>query len=301
LGLRIPNFFIEISKHRVQSTKTFVTNEIKHEEGAAHRNIKKRILINMTTIFSKIEEIKKTGRKAALCIITETKGSTPRKTGSKMIVFEDGEIEGTIGGGSLELQVIEDAVGVIFSNEPSIFKHALAKDLGMACGGHHLIYIEPINPENKLYVFGAGHIGKALGHYAPDFGFAVTLIDHREDIFDEEQKSGINCLQSNYLEAVDSLPFDENTFVVIVTPKHSFDEDVLAKCAKKNFAYLGMIGSKTKIAKARKKYLTENTLTEKEVDAVDMPIGIKFNAQTPEEIALSILAKMIDVKNNKKL
>lgn len=255
----------------------------------------------MTTIFSKIDEIKKTERKAALCIIVETKGSTPRKTGSKMIVFEDGETEGSIGGGGLELKVIEDAVGVIFSNEPRVFKHALAKDLGMACGGHHLIYIEPIKPENKLYIFGAGHIGKALAQFAPDFGFSVTLIDHREDIFDEAQKSRINCLQSNYLEAADDLPIDENTFVVIVTPKHSFDEDVLAKCAKKPFAYLGMIGSKTKIAKARKKYLQEKTLSENELNNVDMPIGIKFNAQTPEEIALSILAKMIDVKNNKKL
>ncbi|NOX47259.1 MAG: XdhC family protein [Chlorobi bacterium] len=255
----------------------------------------------MASIFSKIDEIKKSGRKAALCIIIETKGSTPRKTGSKMIVFDDGDIEGTIGGGSLELQVIEDAVGVIFSNEPQVFKHALAKDLGMACGGHHLIYIEPINPENKLYIFGAGHIGKALAHYTPDFGFTVTLIDHREDIFDESQETKIHCLQSNYLDATDNLTFDENTFVVVVTPKHSFDEDILAKCAKKTFAYLGMIGSKSKIAKARNKYLADETLTEKELDAVDMPIGIKFNAQTPEEIALSILAKMIDVKNSKKL
>ena len=255
----------------------------------------------MTTIFSKIGEIRKSGRKAALCIIVETKGSTPRKTGSKMIVFEDGNTEGTIGGGGLELQVIEDAVGVIFSNEPKVFKHALAKDLGMACGGHHLIYIEPINPENKLYIFGAGHIGKALAIYAPDFGFSVTLIDHREDIFDKEQDSKINFIQGKYLDTVNELTFDESTFVVIVTPKHSFDEDVLAKCATKTFAYLGMIGSKTKIAKARKRYLTEQTLTEKELDAVDMPIGIKFNAQTPEEIALSILAKMIDVKNSRKL
>ena len=185
--------------------------------------------------------------------------------------------------------------------KPKVFKHALAKDLGMACGGHHLIYIEPINPENKLYIFGAGHIGKALAIYAPDFGFSVTLIDHREDIFDKEQDSKIKFIQGKYLDTVNELTFDESTFVVIVTPKHSFDEDVLAKCATKTFAYLGMIGSKTKIAKARKRYLTEQTLTEKELDAVDMPIGIKFNAQSPEEIALSILAKMIDVKNSKKL
>jgi xanthine dehydrogenase accessory factor len=250
-------------------------------------------------ILSRIAEIKRSGEKAAFCIIVETKGSSPRKAGSKMIVFENGSTEGTIGGGSLEMKAIEDAMKVISENKPMKFAYELEDDLSMHCGGTAEVYIEPLVPILKLMIFGAGHIGKALIKYAPDFGFNITLIDHRKELLDNFDSEKIELINEKYLKAAERLVSDQNTCIVIVTPKHVFDEEVLALFAKKPFAYLGMIGSKTKIALARKRLIEEKKLTEKELDRVDMPIGIKFNAQTPEEIAISILAKLIDIKNSK--
>jgi len=249
-------------------------------------------------ILSRIEEIKSSGKNAALCIIVKTTGSSPRKTGTKMIVFEDRSVDGTIGGGSLEMKVIEDALATINTKQAQKFNYELEEDLSMNCGGYAEVYIEPILQKDKLVIFGAGHIGKALTRYAPDFGFNILLIDHRHNILNSESFSGINSINKDYIEALNEVEFDQNSFVVIVTPKHAYDEAILEKVAKFDCAYIGMIGSKTKVAKARKRMLEENILTESELDKVDMPIGIKFNAQTPEEIAISILAKLIDVKNS---
>lgn len=254
----------------------------------------------MENILLKIADIKKAGKKAALCIIVETKGSSPRKAGSKMVVYEDGRIEGTIGGGSIELIVIEDAIKVIAQNQPQKFKYDLDADLSMNCGGTAEVYIEPLIPNQNLYIFGAGHIGKALAKYAVDFGFTIHLIDHRKEMTEEFDITGVNIVHGEYTVTAQNLNFNENDYIVIVTPKHAFDEEVLAICAKKTFAYLGMIGSKTKIALARKRLMDEKILSEQELDKVDMPIGIKFNAQTPNEIAISILAKLIDVRNSEK-
>jgi xanthine dehydrogenase accessory factor len=254
----------------------------------------------MGDILFKIAEITKSGKKAALCLIVETKGSSPRKAGSKMVVFEDGTIEGTIGGGSLELKVIEDALKTIGQNHPQKFTYNLEDDLAMHCGGVAEVYIEPIVPYLNLYIFGAGHIGKALAKYASDFGFQITMIDNRKEITNWIDPQQIKLIQDDFVNAAQKLQFTDNDYIVIVTPKHAYDEAVLAICAKKAFAYLGMIGSKTKVALARKRFLEEKILSEQELEKVDMPIGIKFNAQTPEEIAISILAKLIDIRNSDK-
>jgi len=252
----------------------------------------------MRNILTDIKEIINSEKKAAVCIVVETKGSTPGKTGAKMVVFEDGSTEGTVGGGTLEMQVIKDALSAIKESKPVKQVYDLDKDMDMNCGGFTEVYIEPLAPHLKLYIFGAGHIGNALAGLAPDFGFTVTLFDNRELVFENSNGWNIEYIGKDYFESIKKVKFDKNTFIVIVTPKHSYDEEILSVCAKKEFAYLGMIGSKTKIAKARKRLVENNILTEKELDRIDMPIGIKFKAITPEEIALSILAKMIDVKNN---
>lgn len=253
----------------------------------------------MKDILLKINELIKSGKKAALCIIIETKGSSPRKIGSKMIVYENGKQDGTIGGGSLELRVAEDAITVIKESKAKKFSYDLGDDLSMHCGGYAEIYIEPILPQQQLYIFGAGHIGKVLAKYGPDFGFDVTLIDNRGGIEKDIDEIPVNLDSRSYSEAARDIHFNDQSYIVIVSPKHKYDEEILEIVAKKPAAYIGMIGSKNKVAKAKERIIKEKLLTEEELNKVDMPIGIKFNAQTPEEIAISILAKMIDVKNSK--
>jgi xanthine dehydrogenase accessory factor len=214
-------------------------------------------------------------------------------------VYNDGSIYGTVGGGGIEKQVIADALEVIKTQISQLREYNLQTDLSMICGGVVSIYIEPISKPAKLFIFGAGHIGKSVAQYAPDMGFETTLIDWRKDIFESSEKVNYTQVCKPYLEAIIDITFDTETYCVIVTPNHEMDEDVLAAIGKKNIAYIGLIGSKTKIAALKKQFVQENILTEEELDRVDMPIGIKFKAITPAEIAVSIIAKLIDVKNTK--
>jgi xanthine dehydrogenase accessory factor len=252
----------------------------------------------MQSVFSKAEEIRNEQGRAALCIVVETKGSTPRKHGAKMIVFADGSVYGTIGGGSLEKDVTEKALELIASGKPAKYSFKLEEDLKMHCGGYAEVYIEPLNPGQKLYIFGAGHIGKALAGFARELDFAVTLFDPREGIFNDKLFSSFTCINKDYFEAIEKAVFDEHTYIVIVTPKHSFDEEILAKVAVKGHAYLGMIGSARKVELLKKRFLKEKILARKKLDSIDMPIGLRFRAETPQEIAISILAKIIDVRNS---
>jgi len=152
----------------------------------------------------------------------------------------------------------------------------------------------------KLYIFGAGHIGKALAGYATGLGFHPFLFDQREGIFESWSLSGGETQTGDFLQIIDSLNFDKNTYVVIVTPQHESDEKVLFACSTHKFAYLGMIGSKRKVAEISKKAIENNVMTAGLLAKIDMPIGIPFAAETPAEIAISIVAKMIDVKNTLK-
>lgn len=251
----------------------------------------------MESIYQKIEELQKRNGTGALCIVISTSGSTPRKTGAKMIVYPDGSISGTIGGGSVEKEVTEKAIELMKTGKPEKFSFCLEEDFAMHCGGNVDVYIEPFLPTQKLYIFGAGHIGKAVLKFAKELDFKITVIDSRENIFSGSDYSFCECINDDYYKAIDNLVFDENTFCVIVTPKHSYDEEILIKLSKMPHAYLGMIGSDRKVAILKKKLLDEKIISTEEIEKIDMPIGIKFVAETPAEIAISIVARLIDVKN----
>jgi xanthine dehydrogenase accessory factor len=248
----------------------------------------------VTGIYEKLQEITSRRIPAALCVIIDTQGSTPRKAGAKMIVFEDGKIFSTIGGGALELRVISEAKNIIKSGKPGYFQYNLGKDLQMSCNGNLSVYIEPVFSRLPLYLFGAGHVNQAVARYASDFGFEPVFIDSREGI----DSQGFKLISAPYTEAIENLEFNASVFCMIATPDHASDELVLTLCAKKQFAFLGLIGSRSKVAGLRSKLLENKILSQEELDRVNMPVGIKFAAETAEEIAISILAKLIDVKNN---
>lgn len=251
----------------------------------------------MNTIYQKIIEVENSDTKAALCTVISTRGSAPRKMGSKMIVYIDGSIDGTIGGGALEKEVIKQAVDVIKSNFPKIVVHNLVKDLAMCCGGTVELFIEPVMNKKKLYIFGAGHIGKALAKFAADLDFNTTLVDDRYDAFDGLDIQDCTLLKSHHATAINELTFDSGTFVVILTYDHQFDREILALTSKRPHQYIGMIGSARKVEIAKKNMLAGNLMGPDELAQVDMPIGLSIKAVTPQEIAISILAKLIEVRN----
>ncbi len=238
-------------------------------------------------------------KSAALCIVTDTEGSTPRKRGSKMLVALDGTTAGTVGGGAIEQQVIETAKQVIKTHKSHKKFYSLEDDLSMQCGGNVEVYIEPLVPRARLYIFGAGHVGKALSLFAHKLDFEVTLLDFRNISFSEEEQQTLRFIHGDYLQTLEQLEYDDNTYIVIMSPSHEDDFGLLSRLGKKSFAYLGMIGSKRKVARARERFLEDQTFTEEELNSFDMPMGIKIATETPEEIAISVLGKLIDVRNQK--
>ena len=255
--------------------------------------------LKLNNIFKKIIEVENSSHKAALCTIIKVKGSAPRKTGAKMLVYATGAITGTIGGGSLEKVVIQQALDVIKNNEAKTAIHNLVSELAMCCGGTVELFIEPIMNRKKVYIFGAGHIGKALAGFAADLDFNVTLIDERYEAFDGIDIPECTLIKEQHTTAIEQLSFDENTFVVILTHNHAYDREILALTAQKSHQYIGMIGSERKVAIAKKNMIAADFMNEEQVKTIDMPIGIDIEAITPQEIAISILAKLIDVRNRK--
>jgi xanthine dehydrogenase accessory factor len=248
-------------------------------------------------IYSKIEELRKAGECFAVCTVVGTKGSTPRKIGAKMIVNDKGDIFGTIGGGELERKVIEDALAGFRGGEPKVFRHDLLHQHGMCCGGTVDIFIEPVMTKRKLYIFGAGHTGQNLAKMAVNFDFEIVLIDDRKEYLRGFNVLSVNKMPLPFDEALKLLPFDEQTYVCIMTYSHQVDRNILAYCLRKPFAYLGMIGSQRKVAMTRKMFSEGLNISQDELGKVDMPMGIDIGAESPEEIALSILGKLIIVKN----
>ncbi len=247
-------------------------------------------------IWQKLLEGRKSGRAAVLATVVEASGSAPRAAGAKMIYWEDGKTEGTIGGGAVERIVCERCPQVLQDRRPVLLDYELGS-LGMICGGRMKIYLEPYFAQPPLILFGGGHIAKALAPIAVSIGFRVTVVDDRPETASAERfPEADRVLALPYEEALNALDFNEETYIVIATHRHQHDRAVLEECLKKPFAYLGMIGSRTKAAETRRA-LQEIGFAEELLRRVHSPIGLSIGAETPEEIAVSIAAELIAAKS----
>jgi xanthine dehydrogenase accessory factor len=236
---------------------------------------------------------------AVLCIVINTEGSTPRKAGSKMLVFADGSIIGSVGGGSIEKETIEHANTIIGTGICETKTYNLANDLEMHCGGRATIYFESLHQQPELIIFGAGHVGKSLAKITSMSGFKVSVVDNRNGICALWPKDIATIYEMPFDEAIEKIKFHNNTYIVVSTYKHSYDSEIVAMLKDKPKKYIGMIGSKRKVETAKKQFVEEFNMTKEQIDFVNMPIGIDISCETPEDIAVSILAQLIDVKNKK--
>ncbi|MBL4754675.1 MAG: xanthine dehydrogenase accessory protein XdhC [Flavobacteriales bacterium] len=252
--------------------------------------------MDVSSFFCKLAKCETSGDEVAICTIVKTSGSTPRKVGAKMLVYQDGNIFGTIGGGALEMKVIEDAISAIDNGKSQLFSHALVQDHGMCCGGTVEVFIEPMVKKKKLYIFGAGHIGKALAKFASELDFEVTVIDERKEAFTAWKSNGVSLIHGKHRASIRKVKFDSNTFIAVVTHKHAYDREIVALCADQPHAYLGMIGSDRKVAMAKKVFAAAGAPSKKQIDTIDWPMGLDIKAETPQEIAISIVAKLVDVR-----
>ena len=253
----------------------------------------------MKDIYTQISKVMENGQQAVLVTVTEVKGSGPRHAGSKMLVFSDGSIQGTIGGGKMEKEVIEKAQKVMGQNSIFTESYSLTEDEGMLCGGKAEVLFESIGKEEKLLIFGAGHIGQSMAPMAKQLGFHITILDNREEYATSNRfEQADQVISGPYQEIVKQVQFTEHTYVLIVTHGHTHDEEVLEYCIQQPFNYLGMIGSKNK-SRTVLKHLKEKGISQDLLDRVQTPVGINIGSETPAEIAISILAEMVAVRRGK--
>ena len=247
-------------------------------------------------IYEEIVSLRKAGVGCVIVTITEAKGSVPRGAGAKMLVKPDGSIIGTVGGGAVEKRLIEEALAALKAGESKSVHFDLGRELAMSCGGEVTAFVEPLISMPQLLIFGAGHIGSVLTHLGKMLGFRTVICDNRPDFGNHERLPDADMIHLQpYDKTLQNLHFDENTFIVIVTHQHAYDQEILEYCIHQPFAYLGMIGSKTKIKKAFD-LLRNQGIDEKQISKIHAPIGLDIGAGTPEEIALAIAAELVAVR-----
>jgi xanthine dehydrogenase accessory factor len=254
----------------------------------------------MLDVYQEIVSIMKKGERAAIASIVSTSGSTPRKVGAKMVIKENGNCVGTIGGGGIELDVITNqAPAVIKSGKSQLLHYDLAgkgEKAAMVCGGKMDVLVEPILPSETLFLFGAGHIAESTAKIAGMLGFNIVVIDPRPDYNNNERFPDVdNFIVDEYESAFTKLNIGPDSYIVIYTTGHVSDAECLHFAVKTDAKYIGMIGSKKKVIDVKERLLNKK-VSPKKLDEVHAPIGIDIGAETPEEIAISILAEIIRVK-----
>lgn len=237
-----------------------------------------------------------------LATVVTVTGSTPARLGMKMIVFADGSIRGTIGGGELEKLVIQK----VLSEQPAS-EAKWGFDLGsqtgaeyqtaMVCGGVQEILIEPLQGGSSLIIFGGGHCGVALSWLASWVGFDVTVYDNRPEWASPQKHPGATkTLCGPYDSILPTLSPSPDAYAVIMTHGHQHDGIVLRQLLNLPLKYLGMIGSAKKVYGLFRD-LEKEGVSQEHLKRVHAPIGMPIGSHTPEEVAVSIVAEIISVRN----
>ncbi len=245
-------------------------------------------------IFEEIVRLKKDGRPSALATIVQCTGSSPQKEGAKMLVRDDGSIAGTMGGGCLEAEVIQASLMAIKDGSPRTLPIELTeRHGGLVCGGKVLVYIEPVIPEPRLIILGAGHVGGALAKAAKFSGFKTTVVDDREEFANRENIPDADEMIVHALgDAFSKVFADSGSYIVIATRGHNHDLDALKAALKTKAGYIGLLGSRRKRALLLK-ILGEEGFSKEDIGRVITPVGLPIGSVTPEEIAISIMAQII--------
>lgn len=245
-------------------------------------------------LYEEIVRLKKLGRSAALATIIESRGSSPQKQGAKMLVRYDGTALGTLGGGCVEAEVVQHARMAMEEGTPRTVPFELTeKHGGLVCGGSLLVYIEPVLADPRLVILGAGHVGKALSRLAAFSGFHVTVTDDRPEFANRDTLPDAHDIAvGDYAAVLANVPVGPATFIVIATRGHNHDLDAVQAALRTDAGYIGLLGSR------RKKGLLMNALRDagfspEDIARVIIPVGLPIGSVTPEEIAVSIMAQIV--------
>ncbi len=239
------------------------------------------------------------GRPAALATVVQTQGSVPRQAGSKMLVWADGSLIGTVGGGEMEARTVQEALDAIRSGQPRMMRYNLADlesgDPGV-CGGTVELFVEPLMPPPTVVVIGCGHVGKAVAELAKWMEYRVVVTDDRPGYATPEQIPGMDAyLEIPAAELTARLTITRQTYLVAVTRGLAVDKDLIPALLATDAPYIGLIGSRRRWAMTVQA-LVEQGISREALARIHAPIGLELRAETPKEIALSILAEIIMVQ-----
>lgn len=243
------------------------------------------------------------GIETAVVTVLEVKGSSPGKEGAMMAVFSDGSILGTVGGGALEYEFIQEALKAIKENKSCEKSFELTEkgSLHMKCGGFVRAYIKVFAKREKLLIMGGGHLGAELYTLGKFLNKYVVVFDDREEFANRERFSEADeIIFGKMEETVKNYSVDENSYIIIVTRGHENDKECLKAILDKKVSpkYIGMVGSRGKVLSTYKELLDEG-YSKEELKKIFSPIGLDISSSEPKEIALGIMAEIIAVKNQK--
>jgi xanthine dehydrogenase accessory factor len=248
------------------------------------------------SLLGHLADLERKGEAAALATVVRARGSVPRHPGSKMLVFRDGRIEGTIGGGEMEARVVEEALRSLQDGSSRLLHYELSDpkdgDPGV-CGGEVEVFVEPIGSRPTLVVVGGGHVGQAVVHLARWLGFRTVVSDDRPEYASPETLPEADVhIVCALAELPKRMTIDAQTYIVLTTRGVAVDVDGLPALLETPAAFIGVIGSRRRWETAAQQ-LAERGLPADRIARIVSPMGLELNAETPEEIAVSILSQII--------
>jgi xanthine dehydrogenase accessory factor len=256
----------------------------------------------MDTFSQALVDVLQNNKPAALATVVKTRGASPRNAGAKMLVYPDGAIVGSVGGGEMEMQVIAAAKEAIANGQPRYLDMTLSNEERgdpLICGGEMEIFVEPLLTAPTLVIVGAGHIGAAVAQLAKTLGFRIVVLDDRPDFVTPEKfPHADERIAGDIVAKIRDVAITPQTYVVLVTRAHTLDAQLLGAMVEKPAAYIGMLGSQRRVITV-KETLKKQGVSEAALARIHAPIGIAIHAETPAEIAVSIMAEIIQAKNKK--
>lgn len=249
-------------------------------------------------VYGKAGELTDAGETVAIATVTGVEGSAPREAGATMLVREDGSIEGTIGGGTVEELTREAALEAIEAREPRREHWELTRDgnTGMVCGGAMDVFINVLVGSPELIIAGAGHIAVPLSRMANEMGYDVSVVDDREGYADPERFPEATVYTGDYDEGISEFGIGSNTAVAIASRSGTFDRIAAREALTRGAYYVGLVASDTKADHVRDG-LREDGVDDAAFERLYAPVGIEVGGGSPEDVALSILAELNRVRN----
>ncbi len=251
-------------------------------------------------VYEELVRLRRRGEKCALATIVSVNGSIPSYQNAKILVRQDGSFVGTVGGGCVEAEVYNAAREVMETEKAKMLEFSLGQDAayenGLICGGQLNVYVEPVVPQPWAYLFGAGHVSRAIAQIAQLAGFATVVVDDRERFASRERFPEAEEVHAGeYEEIFPRLEINSSSYLIIVTRGHRDDMRVLRLAVQSPARFIAMIGSKRKVISIVRELEKEGIPREK-FERLTAPMGLDIGAVTPEEIAVSVVAEMIAVR-----